>query len=426
MIARFQLKSQSGWVCCLLWFLVFSPAAEAVAGARYLVGMDATRSAAIGAENLVSVHRSIFALEDRFLKPRLFEESTSVRKAGGVLYRLGKTVLLDNVIDHIAVLTQHEVFGHGARFREFGYRNISYELTLFPPYGSGRGAASGSLDPRRRTTRHERIGVMIGGSEANTILAKSIRSKWIQRGRANSRSMFLYLSSSLDLTWYILRTRFGSRPRPGNDVANYLRDLNLYEGYSEQQYRLTLEELGAQTLVGLLNPTVLWAMYAYPVSYLFHGSAESELPMFRIGATRYLPSFRLGLTPFGPEVIFENLILHSSRSSNVSMRYGIPAFHKFGGFGIAVDDLVSVRGVTVSPRAEVWHQPVLQLGGERVRTGRSGLGGGIWARILCQVARRRPSPDLAFEIGCKTDGFVEGEALSRGITLRLGLSVTGY
>ena len=388
------------------------------------MGVDATRSSAMGAENLVALHRSIFALEDRLLRPRLFDEGTAGRKTAGIMYRLGKTVLLDNAIDQIAVLTQHEVFGHGARFREFGYTDISYKLSLFPPYGKGSGFASASLGRGRRTTRHERIGVTAGGSEANTVLAKAIRSKWLQRGGAvKSREIIVYLSSSLDLTWYILQTRVRSRPSPGNDVANYLRDLNLLEGQPPSENKLTLEQLSAHTLAGLLNPTVLWAMYAYSVSYLYRGSAETRLPMFRIGAARYLPSFRLGLTPYGTEIIFENLILHSGRVSNLYLRYGIPSFHRFGGFGVAVERLASMRGIMFSPRAEIWHQPPLLLGGERVRRGRSGLGGGIWTRVDYQLEARRYKPGIWLEIGNKTDGFVEGEAFGRGFTLRLGLSI---
>ncbi len=389
------------------------------------MALDASRSAPIGAENLVAVHRALYALEDRFLKPRLFDESTRGRKTAGILYRLGKTFLLDNAIDHFSILIQHEVFGHGARFREFGYADISYNLSLFLPYARGHGKASGSLNRGRRTTQHETISIIIGGSEANTMLAKAIRSKWLQRGRVKSRETIIYLFSSLDLSWYILHTRFASQ-RMQRDVANYLRNLNRLEGYSRNKYRLTLEALSAQSLVGFLNPTVLWAMYAYCVPYLYHGAGERELPMLRLGQVKYLPSFRLGLTPFGSEVYFENLIVHSGRVSNVYFRYGIPSFYKFGGFGIAVDNLASGMGITFSPRAEFWHQPALLLGGQQVSAGRSGMGGGLWAKIYYRIARSNPVPELALDIGYKTDGFTEGEALGRGFTLRLGLSLVEY
>ncbi len=412
------------------WMLViaiFCHQPEAIAQVRYMVGIDAWRSPSIGAENLIAIHRAVYALEDRYLKSRLFDETTKVRKSAGMLYRLGKTFLLDNVMDHLPVLTQHEIFGHGARYREFGYQDISYHLSLFPPYGRGNGWAHGSPNPERRGTWHERISSTIAGSEANTILSKSVRSKWLHRGRVKSRETVIYLFSSLDLSWYILRTRFTGRPRPGNDITNYLRNLNSLEGYhSRSPYRLTLEDLSSQLLVNLLNPTLFWAVYTYLVPYLYHGEHECELPMVRFGQVGYLPSFRLGLSPFGSEVIFENLIIHSGRVMNVFFRYGIPAFHQFGGLGIAVDNLASRKYITFSPRAELWHQPALLLGGQNVRTGRSGWGGGLWGTIRYRVARRNPAPELALEIGYKTDGFVEGEQLRRGFTLRLGLSLAEF
>ena len=411
-------------ISCLLVILICCHGSEAIAQVRYVVGIDASWSSPIGAENLIAVHRAVYAIEDRFLKPRLFDESSKGRKSMGIFYRLGKTVLLDNVIDYLPFLIQHEVFGHGARLREFGYVDISYSLSLFPPYGSGRGSAYGSLNPERRTTRHERLGVIIGGSKANTTLSKSIRSKWLQRGHVKSREIVIFLFSSLDLSGYILNTRFRSQHRPENDIINYLRDLNLLEGYSPQSdYRLTLENLSTQSLITFLNPTVIWAMYAYWVPYIYHGESERELPMFKFGPVKYLPSFRFGLTPFGSEVYFENLIVNSGRVVNIFLRYGIPTFHKFGGFGIAVENLALGKRITFSPRAELWHQPALLLGGQQVRTGRSGLGGGLWIKLYYRVAQRNPAPELALEIGYKTDGFIQGEPLRRGFTLRFGLSL---
>ncbi len=214
----------------LVAVVIFCHGHGAIAQARYLVGMDGTLSASMGAENLIAIHRAVYALQDRALKPKLFDETTKARKSAGILYRLGKTALLDNVINHLPALVQHEVFGHGARFREFGYKEISYRFSLFPPYGSGTGRAAGSLDPARRGTRHEGISVNISGSEANTLLSTSIRSKWLRRGRVRSRETVIYLASSLDLSWYIWTTRLASRQRSGNDVINYLDNLNRQEG----------------------------------------------------------------------------------------------------------------------------------------------------------------------------------------------------
>ncbi len=411
--------------CVLPWLLVFSflvKAHAATAQATYTIEIDRNLSAPVGAENLLTVHRALYALENRFLKPRLFDESTAGRKSAGMLYRLGKTVLVDNVADHLVMLTQHEVFGHGARLREFGFERISYRLSVVPPYGRGDGSASGLTAPYRRTTRHERISVITGGSEANTLLSNSIRSRWLQRGRIHSREIVLYLLASLDLTGYILQTRFSSGDGANNDIRNYLRELNALEGHHDRNdYRLTLKSLSIQSMIRFLDPTVLRAMYAYSVPYLLRGMDDTSLPALRFGRVEYLPSIRLGLTPFGSVVHLENLFVASGRVLNVHVRYGIPAFHHFGGFGVTYNHLDVHRDITLGSRIEFWHQPPLLLGGKTARTKAKGIGGGLWADVRYRLSSIDLAPALSLRIGYKTDGFLEGEPLHRGLVMRFGV-----
>lgn len=428
---RGYMKPAIGFLCLFL-FISDGHGQEATAQAGYAVMVDAGMSARVGAENLVAAHRVLYGLENRLLKPRLFDERTVARKSAGVLYRLGKTVLFDNAIDYMAMLTQHEVFGHGARMREFGFKRITYRLALPPPYGRGNGSASGYTARDRRTTRHERITVFMGGSEANTLLSNSIRSRWLHRGRANTRELALYLYSSLDLTGYILRTRDSSRNDTGrdganNDILNYLKDVNGLEGHTNPDtYELTLEQLRTLSLIRFLDPTVIWALYAYGTSYLLQGASESSLPMLRAGRVGYLPFIRLGLTPFGPAVHLENLFVASGRVLNVHLRYGIPSFHRFGGIGISCDRFVIHRGITISPRVEVWHQPALFLGGRTTRAGTKGVGGGLWLEGRYTFASLALAPAVLVEAGYKTDGFLEGEQLARGFVMRFGVSFNAH
>ena len=213
-----------------------------------MVEIDGRKSTQIGAENLIAFRHGISSMLDRYLKPRWFEEDKKSRKAIGIFYRLSKTVLLDNVIDHLAILTQHEVFGHGSCYREFGYKNNSYSLSLFPPYGNGNGyAISGGLISNRTITTHERIMVIIGGSEANTQLSKSIRSKWLHRGSIKYREAVFYLFSANDLSWYIIRTKQRRLNSSNNDIIAYLRTLNSlegFQGYSWDVLRESFHEMG--------------------------------------------------------------------------------------------------------------------------------------------------------------------------------------
>lgn len=86
------------------------------------------------------------------------------------------------------MLIQHEVFGHGARVREFG-GEASYELHLFPPYGSGAGLTTwnfeGSLD--------QGTAVNIAGIEAEELLAEDVRLRSLSDGILNYRDAYIYI-----------------------------------------------------------------------------------------------------------------------------------------------------------------------------------------------------------------------------------------
>ncbi len=75
----------------------------------------------MGGHIIITLHRGIYAIENKFLKTRWFDENNFGKKAAGLTYRLAKTILVDNVLDHLSFLGQHEVFGHGAGYRELGF-----------------------------------------------------------------------------------------------------------------------------------------------------------------------------------------------------------------------------------------------------------------------------------------------------------------
>lgn len=405
----------------LYFFLLHCPVDAQVS---YHLELDLVKSSRIGAENFAAIQRALYAVEGQYLKTRWTDEQTGSQKALGITYRLGKTILLDNIVDHFLVLTQHEVFGHGARYREFGYSSNSYHMNLFLPYGKGNGFASpGQQTFQRRGTFHESLVTASGGSEANTILSKTIRSKWLQRGRIHHRETLFYFFAAHDLGWYILRTKWCAQPDPRNDILVYLRTLNRLEGYpDEANYRLTIDDLARQTAINAFNPFLYLSLYAYVVSYLWNGEEDAPLPMFRVRDIGYLPSLRLGLTPFGSEVYFENFIVGVQRVANLYFRRGISTFHTFEGFGLHIDNLLPRRTVSFDTGLDIWRQPSLSLGGTTTRESRSGIGGAAFGRLAYTLKSLPPIVRIAVRAGYKTDGFLEGESLGRGFAGSIGLS----
>jgi hypothetical protein len=391
---------------------------------RYALLFDLTNSPRAGAENLLSTHRLLFSLEQKVLPPAWSDESTFLEKTGGVAYRLAKFVIIDNVFNHFTYVLQHEVFGHGARYREFGYSDVSYEINPFFPWGSGKGWTfpRGAPDDRKMAV-HELLTAAAGGMEASALLADRLRANWLLRGHIHNGEAMLYLYSANDLLAYIWRTRWKIRSEKGNDVLNWLRRLNAYEGHIFQDdYSLTMDDLSRQSLVNLLNPFEYMALYSLFVSHLWHGEEDSTIPMLRIWGISYLPSFRLGLTPYGTEFIQENYIKTDRRLHKLSFRIGEPTFHRFWGLGWECLNLLQLDNFRLDTRIAVWNQPELVLGEKDGLEGHSGWGG---AAVLTGNLKKagRLGLGLLVELGYKTTGFMEGENLRRGLIMRLGLSL---
>ncbi len=373
---------------------------------------------------MITLHRGIYALENRFFKTRWFDENTFGKKTMGVTFRLCKTILLDSVLDHFSFLVQHEVFGHGSRYREFGYIKNSYELSLLFPYGCSSGwARDGILSSGRIITPHENMAMVIGGSEANTILSNTMRYKWLQRGSINYRETFLYLLAANDLSYYILSTKRGLRSPEGNDILSFLSAINAHEGYpNEEDYRLTLDDLTNYTLINFLNPFQYFSLYTYFSGYLWSGKENYTLPMINIWNVKYLPSFRLGLTPVGSEFYLENFIVFTEKIINLYFRYGEPTFHKFYRLGLKAIDLIHNQKLSVNARLDMWHQPSILLGGETTEAAKAGLGGALFGTVFYRISGARSSIHLRVQIGYKTPGFLEGEKLGKGFIGRIGIS----
>src|SRR5436190_23600447 len=101
------------------WFLAAALAMwPDMARAQQAVVLDRYMSPAAGTADLLAVQHEIAALEDRLLPLKFGEEKRRVPLLAGILYRAGKFVGVDVPQDHMLLVLGHEVFGHGARFRE--------------------------------------------------------------------------------------------------------------------------------------------------------------------------------------------------------------------------------------------------------------------------------------------------------------------
>jgi hypothetical protein len=349
----------------------------------------------------------------------LFQGGSRDEKAVNISYRFAKSFLLDLPVDYFVCVLQHEVFGHGARLREYGVHNIIYRLNVPLPYGGGGGSTSWNyISP---VSPGEDIAVAIGGVEANSILSGQIVNNCIRRGTMSSREALLYTLASNNITQYLWKTQHETIHVEGNDMVAYEDGLNAKEGFSDN-HKLTVDDLSRQNiLLKLLDPFQYIALYTFFKTYLMDGSGEFEIPMIHLGEVKLLPAFRFGLSPYGSELYFVTYAEHLCKFLEISIRYGFPLFHKSWGFGCSAVNLFQTETVTIGGGIDLWNQPLLE--GLLNSFAGSGTGGAFSVHTNVKIFDASPSIHLTAEFKTKTAGYLQGEPLGPESLVRAGLQL---
>lgn len=390
-------------------------ASDAVAQSVNPFVLDTGFSSIAGAIDVASVENILIQYEQTKIPQQLFDESSLRTKVRGISYRLLKTLVLENVQDMLADLIQHEVFGHGARLREFGDDHATYELHLFPPYGTGHGVTFSAID----VSQDERSAIDIAGIEAEGLLAQEIRLRSLESGFINYRDANLYFVGRLALTTYALRTH-DLYAAGGNDIAGYISLVR------ERNPHVTLANIQANSLLNLADPLTLAWFYQYFYRYLYCGEAETPVPMLHVAGIQYLPGFRVALTPFGYDYYLENMVVHANKVLVVSIGIGTADQGTSAIVKISAPNAWSNRLWTFGMDLDAWRQPPLDISSTltslyaTVPMRTWDLGGLATANISYHVSS---TFGLLLKGGYKTQGFVEGEALAAGPIIRAGIEL---
>ncbi|MEI6595770.1 MAG: hypothetical protein WCO28_09405 [Bacteroidota bacterium] len=397
------------------------------AQSNYNLIYDNHFSSGVGAENLLTIHKAFYSFEDRYLPPEIFNGDKKSGKYLNIIYRASKNII-DYPTQVFLKLVQHEVFGHGARFSEFGYDGISYNLNLTPPFGTGHGFAMGS-SPKHGVTIDENMSIDIAGVEANTILSDVLRTKWVMDDSTNYNDFFLYFRTHYGISEYIYRTYYNNKM---GDISDYLYALNLRNsksGYSPTlinsnlSNQFTISELAKFAVINLFDPFQFLSFYNW-CGYIISGKPKGKLQMIKIGNVKYLPSFHLGLTPFGAEFYMDNYLKYQNRTFKIYGRLGDSRFENFWGGGISAFNIINNNYCYVNATTDIWNQPSLQLHNTEnylTHNGTNGLGICVSATAGVRISKKNPVSVVAI-CGYKTDGFLPGEILNNGFFFRTGLS----
>ncbi|HJZ71886.1 MAG TPA: hypothetical protein VKE51_09100 [Vicinamibacterales bacterium] len=406
-------------VAIALAAIACSRVAAAQDGREYVVVVDRDMTPSSGTQDLLTLERAAADLEDRWLMPARFDESTPLKRGLGIAYRLGKWYGLDLPQDHFLMVVGHEIFGHGARLREIGATSVDYSFDAPIPYGPG-GAVT-SFNGNVQATRADALAVDTGGIEAQNVLADHIARDALATGAIGYRASWLYLESRLDGLRYIRSV--SPRSAPGHDVRSFLLDFN-EDCDPPVCTPLDAPTLKRRALAMLGDPMLAYAGYAWAVAYMVRGQSAAGVPMIPLTAdVKYLPALRFEMTPYGTALTTEHDFVRHGRLARISVGVGDTGARHAWDVGIAATNVVQRARFRGDVSLGVWNQPALDSPPNAQVFDLGGLAAATVHIPLGQHSGFTEHTSVLVQAGYKSDGFVRGERLHAGPILRVGVTV---
>jgi hypothetical protein len=382
---------------------------------------DRDMTVGAGAAVSTTVGDMAAAAADAFVPVRLLPEEGPVRRGANIAYRLLRFTYFDAPQEAWLWVATHEVFGHGSRLRERFDGRIGYRIAAPPPYGPGGGLTRFTFD--REPTAYELMAVSTGGMEASAAGANLIATRAFRRGRLGSREAMRLLGFELDTFSYVRSTR-DAMDRPGHDVESFLR---IYNELADRAGTAPLEPrtLRREVLVALANPMLGVAVYGIG-RYLWDGTPDVTVPALSLRGVRVLPLVRYRLTPYGTEWALTSELAGRVQPTQIDVRIGRTHGATPWGIGLRGPVVAVWREWSVQTSVDVWRQPPNGDAFAAAAPGELRLGAQVRARAerpLLPVWFSAERATVVVELGAKSSGFVPGEPLGRGVTLRAGVGL---
>ena len=306
--------------------------------------------------------------------------------------------LLRNITLSTVTTFQHEVFGHGARLREFGWRITNYTVDF------GGGGSTSYIPPKQRHTQKD-IVVGLGGMQADEVLSNTIKSRMISNGEVNPTYGAAYFHSAFDQPHYVLLTKYRGR---GHDVKDYINRMNTVYG----AHFLTRSKVRSKAYLDLVDPFMYFGLYSNVTGQTF------EYPTFNIGGIGYLPAMRGVLTPYGLESKLINYIKYDDVNMQINFTYGKNAMRKSYATQLVIDKIYSTDNVSVGIDTTVWKQPRLFYSNPQNAPTR--IGG---SAILNSTVSLNDTFGITLEGGYKTAGYQIGRPVASTALARVGIQL---
>lgn len=369
----------------------------------YTFIFDKDASMVVGGNIFISSLHAYQSIDDAFIP-----STEGIKDWTMMAGRFGK-YLLEGILFNMGMIAQHEIFGHGARAREFNMHIRKYRVTPWSGYTYFKARDFQRLSPSEKTA------FISGGVEGTYILAKQLRNQWLDSKYIDEREGHFYLQNVLDQTRYVLSTRHYKdlSPLHGHDIGLYIHEVNKWH----RQRVLTAHDLRRKILLDFVDPYTFYSFFSL-IKYVVDGTQGFEYPMIPLGNYQYLPGFRIALAPYGPEYQFINYMRGPEHSIQTTLRYGDNGDKESYGFTMEITRILSSDLLNFDGRIDLWNQPKMHARTSRRAESKFGAAASIIARY-----RLAPCFEVMGQLGYKTTGYIPGEFLRHTPIIRAGFSL---
>jgi hypothetical protein len=359
---------------------------SATAGERYPLVYDWPCSADMGAQDIGSLVRGVNHAVDLG-----FDHLSELPLIGGIPIRLGRFVLIDGPLSILAIWVQHEVFGHGARGREFGL-DPTFHIAVPPPYGfnvSGN-RTSWSAEEEARLPFEKRVILTTEGQESEVMLMRELVRQSLVSGKWRR---------ALDTVLMIRVMGDLSRITRDSDWTYYKSILN------ESGRNYFTPEWPAYLRWGL-DPLLWWAVYDYFYLNIVLGEPAGPLPTIDIGSVSLFPRPSLRWAPWGEELGVAAFVLFPGAIAEGEILFGsqgdgMPSFAFMG----RVTFIELLRRLDLGGQLGFWAQPNVTGGLVEVDCTISLFD---WGKVYGRL-------------GYKSDGYAVGRQYNAGVFAQAGV-----
>lgn len=392
--------------------------------ARLLLLVDPALSMEPGVRTLDSLTPLVFAYDAELSARLAFDESTTGRRALGLLGRLTKALLVDVPLAQVDTTLVHEIFGHGAREREFG-QNPVYDFRLPYPYRLLAGPSSyAGLTYLDRTGRLDRdVPTTAGGLEANFLSAWWTQARVLQGGgQVHYAELMKYVTQKVNyLPRFASDLSVADASGAQSDPDEYLNELERrFNRFTPEGRAQSAHALNRAYLWNFADPTFWLAAYHLLVTYGWRGERVATLPRIAAGPFWLYPGTRFNLSPFGAEHYLDLFGGQGGRLVSAYVRAGSSPLASTLGAGARALGFEVLPGLSLGGELDVWRQPELLYEYRNAFDGRDALGAGAALHLDYRVWDRL---GVVGKLAVKSRGYLMGQPLAEGPYGYVGLSL---